>query len=155
MKYVASLFLLCSTVVAQTITLPVTMPDPALTPGAVDPTMTTQKLCDPAFHTASVRYVPRSEKVAVCRAYGITTGCPGKGYELDHLVSLELGGLNTKENLWPQRADALGLIGYHTKDVVENKAHAAVCRGDITLDEAQKGIAKDWYQLGKSHGWVK
>lgn len=128
--------------------------DPALTPGVVDGQLTQAKLCDPAFHTGSVRNVTDSQKVRVCRAYGITAGCLGKGYEIDHLVSIELGGANDDGNLWPQPADAPGLIGYHTKDVVENRAHRAVCEGKLTLSQAQQGIRTDWYAFGLANGFI-
>lgn len=128
--------------------------DAKATPGVVDAQLTKEKLCDPAFHTGTVRNVTQSQKVRACRAYGITEGCPGKGYELDHLVSIELGGANDDGNLWPQPVDGPGVVGYHTKDVVENRAHRAVCAGDLTLAEAQEGIRTDWYSFGLAHGWI-
>lgn len=131
-----------------------TLQDPAQTPGVVDAQLTETKLCDPAFHTGTVRNVTESQKVRICRAYGITAGCPGKGYEIDHLVSIELGGANEDGNLWPQPADAPGLIGYHTKDVVENRAHRAVCQGLLSLADAQIGIRTDWYAFGLENGFI-
>jgi len=128
--------------------------DWAITPGAVDRTLTEAVLCDPAHHTAEDRHVTQSLKVKVCRAYGITEGCPGAGYEIDHLVSIELGGSNDIGNLWPQPIDAPGVVGFHTKDVVENRAHAAVCRGRLSLVKAQALIASDWYQFGKDQGFL-
>lgn len=129
--------------------------DHKATPGAVDTDLTTAHLCDKAFHTATARHVTQSEKVKSCRAYGQLTGCPGKGYELDHLISIELGGSNDITNLWPQPVDAPGVVGYHTKDVVENRAHAAVCKGTLTLKQAQDGISTDWYKFGKANGFIK
>jgi hypothetical protein len=124
------------------------------TPGAVDETLTKAKLCDKSFHTSTMRNVPLSEKRASCSAYGISDGCPGKGFELDHLISIELGGSNDIANLWPQPVDAPGVIGFHVKDVVENRAHAAVCSGSITLKQAQDGISTDWYKFGKDNGFI-
>jgi len=130
------------------------LPDPHETPGMPDLALTKEKLCDPAFRTGTVRNVPRSEKVKACLAYGVTTECPGKGYELDHLISIELGGSNDIKNLWPQPIDAGGVIGFHTKDVVENRAHRAVCAGEVELWDAQESIARDWYAFGLKHGWI-
>lgn len=130
------------------------LPDPQATPGKPDPELTKAKLCDPTFRTGTVRNVPESEKVKACRAYGITKGCPGKGYELDHLISIELGGSNDIANLWPQPADGGGVIGFHTKDVVENRAHRAICAGEVELWDAQESIARDWYAFGLKHGWI-
>lgn len=130
------------------------LPDHRLTPGAIDHSLTKTKLCDPTFHTGTARHVTESEKKGVCYAYGITSGCPGSGYELDHLISIELGGANDPTNLWPQPADAPGIIGFHTKDVVENRAHAAVCSGKLTLEQAQQGIARNWYTFGVKNGFI-
>ena len=133
----------------------VTQPDHSLTPGATNKMLTQRRLCAPAFRAASVRHVSLSEKRAVCAAYRIAGHCPGPGWEIDHLVPLELGGSNAIENLWPQPADRSGVIGYHRKDVVENKAKAAVCSGRLALDDAQKGIALDWYTFGISNGFIQ
>lgn len=130
------------------------LPDHTATPGATDPALTTAKLCNKAFHTASARHVTQSEKKQACRAYGQLIACPGHGYELDHLISIELGGSNDIKNLWPQPVDVPGTVGYHTKDVVENRAHAAVCKGKLTLKQAQQGISGDWYSFGKANGFI-
>lgn len=130
------------------------LPDPKVTPGMIEADLVVARLCDPSFHTGTVRNVPESEKRDACREYGIADGCPGKGYELDHLISIELGGSNDIQNLWPQPADAPGLIGYHTKDVVENRAHRAVCDGKLTLAQAQAGIRTDWYEFGLTNGFI-
>jgi len=130
-------------------------PDAKLTPGAVDASLTKAILCDPTHHTAEDRHVTQSEKVKACKAYGINSGCPGAGYELDHLISIELGGSNDITNLWPQPVDVPGkVIGFHTKDVVENRAHAAVCAGKLTLKQAQDGISSDWYKFGMVNGFI-
>lgn len=144
--------ILCIVALAVSVAIP--KPNHKLTPGAVDPTLTKAILCDPAHHTAENRHVTQSEKVQACRAYGIAEGCPGAGYELDHLISIELGGSNDITNLWPQPADTPGVIGYHTKDVVENRAHAAVCSGKLTLKQAQDGISGDWYKFGMANGFI-
>jgi hypothetical protein len=123
------------------------LPDHVFTPGAVDPTLTKEIICDKTHHTSEDRHVTQSTKIKVCLEYGITNGCPGKEYEIDHLVSIELAGSNDIKNLWPQPLDTTDIIGYHMKDVVENRAHAAVCSGKMSLEDAQKGISGDWYQF--------
>jgi hypothetical protein len=60
-------------------------------------------------------------------------------YEVDHLVSLELGGNNSVANLWPEISP-----GYHEKDEIENRLHDAVCAGSVSLRAAQQEIARDW-----------
>jgi hypothetical protein len=68
-------------------------------------------------------------------------------YELDHLVSLEVGGSPTAvANLWPEQGE------HNAKDPVENAAKAAVCSGKMTLADAQHKIATNWIALGHELG---
>jgi hypothetical protein len=115
--------------------------DSTVTPG--DATSATEKqLCSPSFHTGSVRKVSEKTKHAVCQAYGLTPSqCSGQHVEIDHLISLELGGSNDATNLWPQPYRPPGA---KQKDVLENALHRFVCAGTISLEEAQQCIAKDW-----------
>ena len=78
---------------------PPTAPDLAKTPGDV---LTTDAatICRPGY-TKTVRDVPQPLKDQVYRSYGITDRKAGE-YEVDHSVSLELGGSNSARNLWPQ-----------------------------------------------------
>jgi len=52
-------------------------------------------------YTSTVRNVPDAVKEQAFSIYGITSRKP-KEYEIDHLISLELGGSNSIRNLWPQ-----------------------------------------------------
>lgn len=130
----------------------VPQPNHKLTPGAVDASLTAAKLCNANFHTGTVRNVTESTKKKVCAAYRETKGCPGAGFEIDHLISIELGGSNDITNLWPQPVDSANVIGFHTKDKLENQLHRMVCSGQITLPAAQKCIASDWYACMKKVG---
>jgi hypothetical protein len=67
--------------------------------------------------------------------------------ELDHLVSLELGGSNDATNLWPESPPTP-----NPKDKVEDALHAAVCDGQVTLAAAQNAIASDWLTAEKTLG---
>lgn len=72
--------------------------------------------------------------------------------EIDHLISLELGGKNDIKNLWPQPycdKNAKGCLGAREKDEAENYLHKQICNGKITLIEAQKAIIKDWVKVYK------
>jgi hypothetical protein len=65
-------------------------------------------------------------------------------YEEDHLISLELGGAPSAEaNLWPEPYNAPE--GARVTDQVENKLHALVCSGTITLATEQRAIASNWW----------
>ena len=125
------------------------LPDAKLTPGATL-NVDLKTLCTPGY-TKTVRNVPYSLSKAVYARYGIKSHTKGQ-YEVDHLVSLELGGSNDITNLWCEPYD-LNVDGYqmgaHVKDETENATHAAVCSGKISLKDAQTQIAKDWTVLYK------
>lgn len=114
-------------------------PDLKFTPGKVDPEATIQKICK-AGYTALVRHVPESEKKAVCARYHFECR-PGK-QEIDHLISLELGGSNEIENLWPE--PYLPRPGAREKDQVEDELHREVCKGKLALSAAQHIVVTDW-----------
>ncbi len=116
------------------------LPDSACTPGAIITTATKDVICQSGY-ARSVRNVPQSEKDQVYAEYGITSHAPGQ-YEVDHLVSLELGGSNDIANLWPEAASPKP--GFHEKDKVENYLHDQVCSGATSLKEAQIEIATNW-----------
>lgn len=116
------------------------LPDPACTPGAIFPDATQEQICKPGY-SQNVRDVPDSEKNEVYAEYGIREHTAGE-YEVDHLISLELGGSNDIANLWPEAAEPRP--GFHEKDKVENELHDEVCQGTMTLSEAQAGIANYW-----------
>jgi hypothetical protein len=118
-------------------------PDAKLTPGAVDVAATRELVCNshPSY-TATHRHVTLKTKREVFRRYGIDYA-KHKDYEVDHFIPLEIGGLNAIENLWPQR---WAQPGAHQKDVTENALHRSVCRGDISLHDAQEIARGDWYR---------
>ena len=72
-----------------------------------------------------------------------------RDYEEDHLIPLELGGNPTDpNNLWPEPYESsIPDGGARFKDKVENYLHMQVCAGSVTLEEAQKEIAEDWYRV--------
>lgn len=116
------------------------LPDSDCTPGAIITSATKEQICV-AGYSKSVRNVPKSEKDHVFEEYGVVMRSPGE-YEVDHLISLELGGSNSIANLWPEAADPRP--GFHEKDRFENYLHENVCSGKISLQEAQYEIAHDW-----------
>jgi hypothetical protein len=122
-------------------------PDRACSPGAYYSGLTTAVLCSATFHTSTIRNVPQSEKFAVETEYGLKPGHYGGSLEIDHIVSLELGGSNDIANLYPERLNAGP--GYRVKDRLENKTHSLVCAGGITLHASQVGIATNWQVLYK------
>jgi hypothetical protein len=121
------------------------LPDKECTPGAVFSHITKDEVCTSGY-SSNVRNVSIKTKDAVYREYGIISHEPGE-YEVDHLISLELGGSNDIANLWPESADPRP--GYHEKDKVENYLHDEVCSGRMNLQEAQSKIANDWLEVYK------
>jgi hypothetical protein len=77
--------------------------------------------------------------------YGLQARPYGAALEVDHIVPLELGGSNDIANLFPERAAPDP--GFHAKDRLENRLHALVCAGSMTLRAAQRGIASNWQGL--------
>jgi len=122
------------------------LPDPGCTPGAIFPNVTKDQVCVSGY-SGSVRNVPISTKKQVYDEYGITHHVSGE-YEVDHFISLELGGSNDIANLWPEPANPTP--GFHQKDLVENYLHEQVCSGMITLQEAQQKISHDWVSVYSS-----
>jgi hypothetical protein len=127
------------------------LPDPRCTPGSFDPAVTQANIhttiCVTGY-TGKVR--PSSEETdrfkyeVAYPAYGTPHS---KRTELDHLVSLELGGSNDAANLWPESPPTP-----NPKDKVENALHKAVCEGRVSLAAAQRAIASDWLTAEASLG---
>jgi hypothetical protein len=114
------------------------LPRHALTPG-VSLGVGAAQICRPGY-AASVRNVPSSEKQDVYARYGVAD--VPYAHEVDHLVSLELGGSNALTNLWPE--PYRGRWGARTKDTLENRLHDLVCAGRIALAHAQRIEAGNW-----------
>lgn len=116
--------------------------DLSATPGAVL-TTDARTVCRPGY-ALSVRHVDEKTKAEVYALYGATEK-KGVCCEVDHLISLELGGSNALANLWPE--PYLPKPGAREKDEVENYLHRQVCTGKLALPRAQKEISTDWYRV--------
>ncbi|GAA2718444.1 MULTISPECIES: hypothetical protein [Streptomyces] len=129
------------------------LPDPACTPGALNPDVRPetlkQTICRPSGYTKGIRppvAVTGPEKTANAASYGYRGDLHDAEY--DHLVSLELGGdPNDPRNLWvepPSPGHKPGGGPNNPKDQVETQLHAAICSGQVQLRDAQQAIATDW-----------
>ena len=132
------------------------VPDPNCTPGAIDPTLTIEVLKDPRFTTRCVSnaVTTEGEKALTYDWYSLPHPSNNSGEnqicELDHLVSLELGGADSLDNVWPQCGPAgvtLPQRFFKEKDTVENFLAMQVRTGRMNLTGAQKAIATDWTQF--------
>jgi hypothetical protein len=120
-------------------------PDSGCSPGAYYSNFNKKVVCSASFRTAT--NVPELEKFAVEREYGLPPRDYGSALEIDHIVSLELGGSNNIANLFPERLYANP--GYRVKDKLESRLRQLVCAGKIKLRKAQHSIASDWESLYK------
>ncbi|WP_205245054.1 hypothetical protein [Leifsonia tongyongensis] len=123
------------------------LPDPACTPGAVDPAVTEATIgttiCVSGY-TASVRpptSVTGPAKVASLADYGMA---PSPTTEYDHLVPLELGGASSVSNLWPEPNTSTAKGVNNPKDAVETALKKAVCAHEVQLLAAQNAVASNW-----------
>jgi hypothetical protein len=127
------------------------LPDADCTPGAVNPDVTPETIATTictSGYTARVRpptSYTRPLELQLLAAYGQPGASPAE-FELDHLISLELGGApRDPANLWPE--PYTGANNARQKDVVENYLRAQVCNGQMPLGEAQRLIATDWVSV--------
>lgn len=123
------------------------LPDSRKTPGDVL-AVTKADICTPGY-SKKVRDVSEAVKRQVYASYHITTRAP-REYEVDHLISLELGGSNSLRNLWPQ-SYLTTPWNAHVKDKLENHLHSLVCKGQLELAVAQREIATDWIAAYKKY----
>lgn len=128
------------------------LPNATLTPGARDSRVTAtnvqQTICVRGW-AGRTRNVSVATKRKVFKLYRLSWSTHAR-YEVDHLISLELGGSNDIANLWPQPYWLK--LGAHQKDKVENYLHHEVCAGRMTLGEAQREITTDWVQVYQALG---
>ena len=122
------------------------LPIPALTPGATW-TVTATELCAAAARER--QEIPASIRDAVLRSYGMTS-VSADDYELDYLITPELGGSPDARNLWPQRY-ASGMWNAYVKDQLEDLLPRMVCEGEIPLRTAQQDIAVNWIAAYKRY----
>jgi hypothetical protein len=96
----------------------------------------------------SARMVPVSLRQQVFREYGINDKRPN-AYEVDYLITPELGGADSLRNLWPEPYSAVW--NAHVKDELEERLHGLVCSGQLDLATAQRDISQDWISAYKKY----
>lgn len=132
-------------------------PDARITPGALNPAVNQdniqETICSRGY-SKTVRppeeYTERLKRSGI-RKYGYDDRRL-RDYEEDHLISIGLGGSPTApRNLWPEPHHVIGGWGSYTKDRLEDRLHALVCRGRVPLAQAQRDIASDWIAAYKRY----
>jgi hypothetical protein len=126
-------------------------PSRTLTPGATR-TVNAHELCGAAASPDDdgvARLIPVSTQRQVFREYGIE-GAPSKDYEVDFLITPELGGSNDIHNLWPESYHS-PVWNAHVKDQLEERLRQMVCDGQLDLGTAQQDISTDWISAYKKY----
>lgn len=129
------------------------LPDPTLTPGALDPEVMQsnikESICKAGHFTWTEGHMPpksfleKTEKEQIS-AYGYPDENT-KHYQMDHLIPLSLGGSPTDaKNIWPQ--PLISKWSARKKDYLEGILHEKVCKGEISLSQAQEEIRNHWIE---------
>jgi hypothetical protein len=158
MKVYCTRFLLLPASLALVLSLPAwvsDMPNPLLTPGAINPEVTqanihqtvcvegyTKTIRPPADFTNNLKRRQISE-------YGYADRNP-KHYEEDHLIALSIGGApGDPRNLWPETQ--LSEWNAKKKDRLEFVLYRMVCAEEISLADAQHTMATNWIEAWKRY----
>lgn len=128
------------------------LPNPDLTPGAINPDVTQANIASTICVRGWTRTVRPPEhytealKRRQIREYGYHDRRLSH-YEEDHLVPLDLGGApQDPRNLWPEpRRPGDGWTA-DKKDRLEAVLARKVCDGQVPLDTARQAFAHDWEQ---------
>ncbi len=140
-----------------------TWPDRTMTPGAADPQLTGTAVCDHDWgagappeagagdltYSKAARHTSAALKDEVFAEYNLVNPHDGgQSYEVDHLIPLSLGGLDVRENLWPESRLGDGMNAW-AKDRLEYRLFRLVCDPPpgvphLALSEAQAAFTPDW-----------
>jgi hypothetical protein len=126
------------------------LPDPVLTPGAIRATNAAE-ICQDR-RTAQYRHWSRARDDRILAEYGLPAG-PHPDFEIDHLISLDLGGADDDANLWPEepRRSIEPVWNAERKDRLEWRMADMVCGGQLGLAAAQKAILDNWVDAYRTY----
>ena len=122
-------------------------PDHRLTPGAARE-VSASEVCKVSY-SDDARLVPAAVQHEVLQEYGMDAA-QSAAYELDYLISPQLGGTNDIRNLWPE-PDSSTVWNVRAKDALEDRLQELVCNGKINLATAQQELATDWISAYKRY----
>ena len=121
-----------------------TVPDPALTPGEMDPSLACVSNAD------RPRSVTDSEKNAILTAYGYPPSTKKTSGEFDHWFPHWMGGSDGPKNIWFD--PHAGKFGSFAKDKVELQLWRKVCVDKtMSLPQAKTMYLKGWTKLVPHH----
>ncbi|MCU1330994.1 MAG: hypothetical protein JWN34_6364 [Bryobacterales bacterium] len=122
-------------------------PNAAMTPGETRP-ISLAEVCSHPTAEVVVQDISLETRQRVLEKYGVRSGVPGD-FEVDYLITPDLGGAETVRNLWPQPYSARW--NAKVKDRLEQRLHDLVCAGKVDLETAQRDIATDWIGAYKKY----
>jgi hypothetical protein len=93
--------------------------------------------------------IPAARAQQAFDAYRVTDRSPNR-YEVDYLITPELGGLEDIRNVWPEPYTGT-VWNSHVKDALEDYLHQLVCGRTLDLATAQHEIATDWVSAYKKY----
>jgi hypothetical protein len=93
--------------------------------------------------------IPAAVRRAVLRDYGMEQ-VPSDEYELDYLITPELGGVPDARNVWPERYGSR-MWNAGVKDQLERLLPQLVCDRQVALETAQRDIARNWIAAYKKY----
>lgn len=140
-----TLFLSLMSPIGRSVGDPSPLPSAGLTPGAVSG-LTAAELCSGVRPS---RLVTERTRRQVLRAYEMEH-VDAKTYELDALITPELGGTTDPANLWPQHYDS-PIWNARVKDALEVRLPELVCAHRLELAQAQRELASDWVGAYKKY----
>lgn len=125
-------------------------PDPALTPGALNPAVTIKTI----YETIGVNGWATTQRPTgwrrvnlrrkVLKRYGLSI--LARGYVVDHLIPIECGGHPTSlANMWPTN----DMAANHAKDLIENRARHQILSGERDLNVVRLLFAADWRRAAR------
>lgn len=119
--------------------IPSVLPDPGLTPGAVDPDFDVAAAC---IQPPPASLIPRETADAVVDLYDEVYDLGSVEVEVQRLIPYELGGTTTPENLFPIPT------GEHPaardKPEVDGLVVELVCDGTVAVDDARRALVSGW-----------
>ena len=136
----AIIFFLAAVVFGQS-----SIPNHRFTPGSVA-TTDTNEVCQIGYAKKHREFIRTAVRRRIFARYNI----PFESrvlYELDHLIPLGEGGANDERNLWPQ--PRVGKWSAQDKDRLERRLKTLICSRQMTLADAQRGMATNWINLYK------
>jgi anti-sigma factor RsiW len=122
------------------------LPIRTLTPGTIGP-VSLDALC--AGRPVEKPPVATALRDAVLRQYRMER-VAAREYELDYLITPELGGVADARNLWPERYST-NVWNARVKDDLEELLPRLICRGQLDLATAQRDLAENWIAAYKKY----